>query len=213
LDQRLNAWYHQREWLGSPPGTLHVVEERINGGYEQPAFVFSAILFQVYVDRWNRAWSPQVLTNGPPFLVTLAAHIQVDPETKFWARIRWSWQRPDLPATSEMHNLLPFTTAKSTLLREALRALDDYVAPGRKRNNPNEVCADFERRLPEAIRDVREEMALNGEPRNRLLRQKDLADAFGWDVKTLRSRLRPPCRLTWERVRRMQGSRTLSRRD
>ncbi len=189
LDQRLSAWRHERELLGNPPGTLWVFVEYLNGGFEQPTFVFAAVFFQVYVDRWDSAWAPLVIGGGPPFMVILGAYIEVDPETGFLANLRWSWQRPDLPPITEMHNLLPFTTAKSTRLLEALRAFHDYGARG-----PGKPKGKFKRPRDWYLNRLREHArVLRREPT-----EQEFCNRYCIDRKTLRRNLRGYGLWPWE---------------
>ena len=210
---RLAMGSMEGEFLGLP-------DEATLLAFELPGIEGPFHVLGVGVDYWPLSLPHFVLDwdipGCAPKILVLRLFISIG-----WMRgpvweVRWSWERPETEPTYQLvKGKIAPTPAEWDRLSMALRRFHSIAAdgPGRKRNDPNDVCADFERQLPEVIREVREEMARNGEPRHRLLRQQALADGFGWDVKTLRSRLRPPCRLTWEVVRRMQGSRSLSQRD
>src|SRR5215217_3914636 len=64
-----------------------------------------------------------------------------------------------------------------------------HASRGRGPDDPRIVCEAFKERLPHAIRAARDRLELDGESRNRDLRQHELAAALGIDVKTLRVRL------------------------
>jgi hypothetical protein len=92
------------------------------------------------------------------------------------------WKRPDLPAITEMHNILPFTTAKSSRLLEALRALDDYVAPG-----PGKPKGKFKRPRDWYLNALRDHArAIRREPT-----EQEFCDRYRIDRKTLRRNLGP----------------------
>jgi hypothetical protein len=105
-----------------------------------------------------------------------------------------------------------------TLVDQASLVFDRWMPKsGRDPDNINEVCAEFERRLPAAIRAARGDLESGStrqrqrnERRTPSLTQEALAWAFGWDEKTLRDRLHR-CEKPWAKVKRMQGSRTIAR--
>jgi hypothetical protein len=80
---------------------------------------------------------------------------------------------------------------------------------GREPDDPEGICKEFKHDLPAAIREARDQLEFDGEPRNRPLRQHELAAALGIHEDTLRSRMKQ-CKMLWTTLKRRPGGHVLT---